>query len=81
MAATPRAFLPVTNFRDGIWRLADPKISITSAASMAIGASLAAGHDRFSWWWLAVLGLAMFCMDRNNGLNRIGELACAPTQA
>ncbi len=49
--------------RTGLWRLADPKISITSAASMAIGASLAAGDARFSWPWLAVLGLAMFCME------------------
>ena len=52
-----------TNLRTGLWRLADPKISITSAASMAIGASLAAGEDRFSWCWLLLLGLAMFCME------------------
>jgi len=49
--------------RAGFWRLADPKISITSAASMAIGASLAAGHPGFSWLWLLTLGLAMFCME------------------
>lgn len=30
---------------------------------MAIGASLAAGHGGFSWSWLLVLGLAMFCME------------------
>jgi 1,4-dihydroxy-2-naphthoate octaprenyltransferase len=51
------------NFRTGLWRLADPKISITSAASMAIGAALAADHAAFSWAWLLVLGLAMFCME------------------
>ena len=51
------------NFRAGLWRLADPKISITSAASMAIGASMAAGESRYSWLWLAVMGLAMFCME------------------
>jgi 1,4-dihydroxy-2-naphthoate octaprenyltransferase len=49
--------------RTGFWRLADPKISITSAASMAIGASVAAGHGGFSWAWLLTLGLAMFCME------------------
>jgi 1,4-dihydroxy-2-naphthoate octaprenyltransferase len=49
--------------RSGLWRLADPKISITSAASMAIGASLAANHPGFSWSWLIVLGLAMFFME------------------
>jgi 1,4-dihydroxy-2-naphthoate octaprenyltransferase len=51
------------NFAAGLWRLADPKISITSVASMAIGASLAAAHPGFSWPWLLVLGLAMFCME------------------
>ena len=50
-------------FSAGLWRLADPKISITSAASMSIGAALAAGHPHFSWAWLLVLGLAMFCME------------------
>ncbi|MBP6682011.1 MAG: prenyltransferase [Halioglobus sp.] len=49
--------------REGFWRLADPKISITSAASMAVGAALAAGDARFSWFWLLVLGLALFCME------------------
>ena len=49
--------------RSGLWCLADPKISITSAASMAIGASLAADHVNFSWSWLFILGLAMFCME------------------
>jgi 1,4-dihydroxy-2-naphthoate octaprenyltransferase len=53
----------VSNFREGLWRLADPKISITSAASMAIGASLAAGDAHFSWRWLGVLAVAMFCME------------------
>ena len=47
----------------GFWRLADPKISITSVASMAIGAGLAGSHPEFSWAWLAVLGLAMLCME------------------
>lgn len=51
------------DYRTGLWRLADPKISITSAASMAIGAGMAAGHPGFSWLWLLVLGIAMFCME------------------
>ena len=50
-------------FKIGFWRLADPKISITSAASMAIGAALAARDNSFSWAWIAVMGLAMFCME------------------
>ena len=47
----------------GLWRLADPKISITSVASMSIGAALAWGHAGFSWAWLLIVGLALFCME------------------
>ncbi len=50
-------------FREGLWRLADPKISITSAASMAIGAAWAASDGYFSWFWVLLLGVAMFCME------------------
>ncbi|MBK6511386.1 MAG: prenyltransferase [Haliea sp.] len=52
-----------SQFSTGFWRLADPKISITSVASMAIGAALAARDGYFSWYWLGVMGLAMFCME------------------
>lgn len=52
-----------SQFSVGFWRLADPKISITSIASMAIGASLAARDGSFSWHWLVVMGVAMFCME------------------
>jgi len=49
--------------RAGLWRLADPKISITSAAAMAVGAAPAAGDPAFSWPWLLLTGLAFFCME------------------
>lgn len=52
-----------SDFYRGLWRLSDPKISITSAASMAIGAAMAAGGADFSWGWLLILVLAMFCME------------------
>ncbi|MCB1706444.1 MAG: prenyltransferase [Halioglobus sp.] len=52
-----------SRFNEGFWRLADPKISITSVASMAIGAALAARDGSVSWSWLLVMGLAMFCME------------------
>jgi 1,4-dihydroxy-2-naphthoate octaprenyltransferase len=52
-----------SKFTVGFWRLADPKISITSVASMAIGGALAARDGSFSWLWLLVMGLAMFCME------------------
>jgi 1,4-dihydroxy-2-naphthoate octaprenyltransferase len=52
-----------SKFGTGIWRLADPKISITSAASMAIGASIVALEGDIDWLWLIVTGLAFFCME------------------
>lgn len=47
----------------GLWRLADPKISITSLACMMIGGSLAARDGTLNWLWLAVTGIALFCME------------------
>lgn len=55
--------MPDNKLQTGFWRLADPKISITSVASMSVGASLAATHPNFSWAWLIMLGAAMFCME------------------
>ncbi|MDH3714781.1 MAG: prenyltransferase [Gammaproteobacteria bacterium] len=49
--------------REGIWRLADPKISITSVAAMLVGLAPAIRADRYSWTWLAVTALALFCME------------------
>lgn len=50
-------------FYEGIWRLADPKISITSLASMTIGGSVAARDGIIVWEWHAILLLALFCME------------------
>jgi 1,4-dihydroxy-2-naphthoate octaprenyltransferase len=51
------------DMRAGLWRLADPKISITSAAAMMIGAPLAARDGQLDWTWLFITGLALFCME------------------
>ena len=48
---------------EGFWRLADPKISITSLACMVVGGSVAAADGSLDWAWLAVLALALFCME------------------
>jgi 1,4-dihydroxy-2-naphthoate octaprenyltransferase len=52
-----------TRIREGLWRLADPKISITSAAAMMVGAPLAARDGDLHPGWLAVTALAFFCME------------------
>ncbi|MCX2979690.1 prenyltransferase [Halieaceae bacterium IMCC14734] len=51
------------NFLAGLWRLADPKISITSVASMAIGAALAWGAPGYSLSWLLLILLALFALE------------------
>jgi len=50
-------------FQTGFWRLADPKISLTSVASVTIGAGAAFHHPAFSWLWLALLLLALFAIE------------------
>lgn len=47
----------------GFARLADPKISITSLACMAIGGAVAAAEGPLDWGWLAVTGVALFCIE------------------
>lgn len=51
------------DFSQGLWRLADPKISITSVAAMMIGAPVAARDSQLSWAWLIVTALALFCIE------------------
>ncbi len=53
----------MSRYRQGLWRLADPKISLTSAASMYLGFAVAAGEGPVSWGWLALTGFAFFCME------------------
>lgn len=47
----------------GIWRLADPKISLASFASIFLGACAAAREGRLAWGWLAVTVLGIFCVE------------------
>ena len=52
-----------TNFRKGFWRLADPKISLASAASMLLGASAAAAAGPLSVGWLGLTVLGIFAVE------------------
>ncbi len=49
--------------RQGVWRLADPKISITSVAAMLVGVAPAIRSDQVSPAWLVVTALSLFCME------------------
>lgn len=52
-----------SDFKQGFWRLADPKISLTSAAAIYIGFSVAIMDGPVSWLWLVVTGLAFFAIE------------------
>lgn len=53
--------------REGLWRLADPKITLASAAGMLLGAAFAADADSLSWPWLllTVAGVFFFEVAKN----------------
>jgi 1,4-dihydroxy-2-naphthoate octaprenyltransferase len=52
-----------TKFMQGFWRLADPKISLASAAAMLLGASSAAAHGPIAVGWLLVTILGIFAVE------------------
>jgi 1,4-dihydroxy-2-naphthoate polyprenyltransferase len=47
----------------GVWRLADPKISLASFAAMFLGACAAAREGGLSWGWLALTVLGVFSIE------------------
>lgn len=52
-----------TTFWQGFWRLADPKISLASFASMFLGACAAAADGPLHFGWLAVTILGIFAIE------------------
>ncbi|HEU5318327.1 MAG TPA: prenyltransferase [Chloroflexota bacterium] len=64
----PGGALPVAadggrSFTAGLWRLADPKISLASFAGLFLAASLAARDGPLAWDWLALTVLGVFCLE------------------
>ena len=51
------------NFRKGFWRLADPKISLASLASMFLGACAAAAVAPLHFGWLLLTVLGIFAIE------------------
>ncbi len=56
----------------GIWRIADPKITLASAASMFLGATAAAHTGRIAWGWLGFAAVGVFLLEAAK--NASGEL-------
>ena len=51
------------SFRDGLWRLADPKISLASFASIFLAACLAARREPLEWGWLLLTVAGVFAIE------------------
>lgn len=51
------------DFLAGFWRLADPKITLASMASIFLGACLAAAHGDLHWLWLGMTVLGFFAIE------------------
>jgi 1,4-dihydroxy-2-naphthoate octaprenyltransferase len=64
--------LPRSNIAAGIWRVADPKITLASVASMIVGASAAAWAGPIHWGWLVATVLGIFCVEAAK--NASGEI-------
>jgi 1,4-dihydroxy-2-naphthoate polyprenyltransferase len=52
-----------SDFQKGFWRLADPKISLTSVAAIYVGVAVAAVEAPLNWFWLAITLLAFFAIE------------------
>lgn len=47
----------------GIWRLADPKITLASVASLILGTAVAAHDGPLAWGWLFLSVIGIFCIE------------------
>jgi 1,4-dihydroxy-2-naphthoate polyprenyltransferase len=59
-SAPPRS---MPDFKAGLWRLADPKITLASLASLFLGACFAARDGPLSWGWLALTVAGIFFLE------------------
>jgi 1,4-dihydroxy-2-naphthoate octaprenyltransferase len=55
-----------------VWRVADPKITLASVASMIVGACAAALDGPIAWGWLALTVAGIFCVEAAK--NASGEI-------
>lgn len=53
----------MASFWVGLWRLADPKISLASFAAMFLGACAAARDGELSWKWPALSLIGIFAIE------------------
>lgn len=70
--SAPEAVFARGNLLQGIWRVADPKITLASAASLLVGTAAAAHDGPIAWGWLALTVLGIFFLEAAK--NSSGEL-------
>jgi 1,4-dihydroxy-2-naphthoate octaprenyltransferase len=70
--AIPLARASRRDFWRGVWRVADPKITLASVAAMLLGAALAATAGPIHWGWLALTVAGIFCVEAAK--NASGEI-------
>jgi 1,4-dihydroxy-2-naphthoate octaprenyltransferase len=63
---------PGASFAAGVWRVADPKITLASVASMIVGGAAAAHDGPIAWGWLAATVLGIFAVEAAK--NASGEI-------
>lgn len=61
-----------TTFWKGVHRLADPKVTLASAASLLLGTAAAASDGALSWGWLALTAVGIFSLEAAK--NASGEI-------
>ncbi|HEU5059169.1 MAG TPA: prenyltransferase [Kofleriaceae bacterium] len=77
MTTQARAAIPLTpasrrDFWRGVWRVADPKITLASVAAMLLGAAMAATAGPVHWGWLVLTVVGIFCVEAAK--NASGEI-------
>lgn len=72
LPAVPALPRSTSHIAAGIWRVADPKITLASVASMVVGACAAALDGPIAWGWLALTVLGIFCVEAAK--NASGEI-------
>ncbi|MBK9030588.1 MAG: prenyltransferase [Myxococcales bacterium] len=68
----PRAAPASRSIAAGVWRVADPKITLASVAAMIVGATAAAHAGPLAWGWLALTVLGVFAVEAAK--NASGEI-------
>lgn len=74
--------MPAATFGEGLWRLADPKISLASFSALLLGTAAAARLGPIHWGWLAITVLGIFAIEvAKNASGEVVDFARGVDQA